>query len=423
MKNLLIILILPFHLLSQPYLKQNGKTRHRFAQSVFGIDLQTSYGGQSSYINETGGLQEFDFKSGLAPRFYISGVHFWGHAEFFFSFQMGSLSKLMHNTTSYNFKQTDIFGTKIYPWPIQKKKVRPFIGATVSAVSYHQSSPGLKGPVVSRIKIPLIAGINYCTGRYLLEAGINYNFDPSLPYYISEKTPTKMQMPSLMAWIGIRKWLETTVASEKNYLDGTTEERYQKYKKAKKLSSWYFGAGPSSAFFTKHSPFNNEFYTFMDKPHSVIFPEVSSGYFYEPWGIHTELAFRYNSKKISGYGVSQQYQRTALTAKAFKYLFDYHGFNPYLGACFGYEWLSFSNSHNGSTNLSINNQTAPGIIAGWDILPDKLQGFVLRTNLRYFPNLSVEPLTGKKIFLDQLEFNFIQLIIYPQRLKNFKSEG
>jgi hypothetical protein len=44
---------------------------------------------------------------------------------------------------------------------------------------------------------------------------------------------------------------------------------------------------------------------------------------------------------------------------------------------------------------------------------------ILRTNLRYFPILNFER-QAKKLSLQHLEFNFIQFVLNPQRLKEIK---
>ena len=46
--------------------------------------------------------------------------------------------------------------------------------------------------------------------------------------------------------------------------------------------------------------------------------------------------------------------------------------------------------------------------------PTRTQSWLLRTNLRWFPRLRV-PVPGGEQTLDQLEFNFIQLVWYPKR--------
>lgn len=58
----------------------------------------------------------------------------------------------------------------------------------------------------------------------------------------------------------------------------------------------------------------------------------------------------------------------------------------------------------------------PGLTFGWDLRPDRLQSLILRTNLRWSPNLNVTMGNGTKNTFEQLEFNFIQAVVYPQRM-------
>ena len=58
-----------------------------------------------------------------------------------------------------------------------------------------------------------------------------------------------------------------------------------------------------------------------------------------------------------------------------------------------------------------------GVTFGWDIRPNRLQKWILRTNLRWFPKLKLEVSEGQEISFDNLEFNFIQFILFPNRLK------
>ena len=57
-----------------------------------------------------------------------------------------------------------------------------------------------------------------------------------------------------------------------------------------------------------------------------------------------------------------------------------------------------------------------GLTFGWDIRPNRIQSWILRTNLRWYPNLFLEVESNSKVSFDNLEFNFIQLIIYPNRM-------
>ena len=59
-----------------------------------------------------------------------------------------------------------------------------------------------------------------------------------------------------------------------------------------------------------------------------------------------------------------------------------------------------------------------GVLFGWDILASPLETWVLRTNLRYYPFQRINDSDGTKTRVDQFEFNFIQLVLYPNRMKN-----
>ncbi|HEY0976307.1 MAG TPA: hypothetical protein VGE21_02460, partial [Flavobacteriales bacterium] len=56
-----------------------------------------------------------------------------------------------------------------------------------------------------------------------------------------------------------------------------------------------------------------------------------------------------------------------------------------------------------------------GLVAGWDIRPDRLQAITLRTAVRWFPALDVPMHRGTYRLKDQLEVNFIQLVVMPGR--------
>jgi len=59
---------------------------------------------------------------------------------------------------------------------------------------------------------------------------------------------------------------------------------------------------------------------------------------------------------------------------------------------------------------------AAGITFGWDIRPNRAQYFLLRTNLRWYPKLELSVVEGQAVSLNALEFNFIQLVVFPGRM-------
>jgi hypothetical protein len=66
------------------------------------------------------------------------------------------------------------------------------------------------------------------------------------------------------------------------------------------------------------------------------------------------------------------------------------------------------------------NRFALGVTFGWDIRVTKTGTGLLRTNLRYFPGLSMD-VNGEKMMFDHLEYNFIQWVQFIGRKKALRS--
>jgi hypothetical protein len=128
------------------------------------------------------------------------------------------------------------------------------------------------------------------------------------------------------------------------------------------------------------------------------------------------LAFRRMSNTMSAYDFSKEAKRSVLSSEVYKFIFDYHGFAFFTGLHLGYEWLSVEQNHSGVELVGSESGFKLGITFGWDIRPNRIQSWYLRTNLRYTPNLNVNMPTGGNVIIDQLEFNLIQLVIFPGRM-------
>jgi hypothetical protein len=140
------------------------------------------------------------------------------------------------------------------------------------------------------------------------------------------------------------------------------------------------------------------------------------GYYWHRPDLQVNLTWRANQSTQSAYGIAQTFERKALTLEGFKMLFDYHGFVPFIGPAVSYEWLDVNvRDVNGTLEAGKTTGFRPGITIGWDIRPNRLQLWTLRTNLRYFPNLNVNLPNGGLVRMSQLEFNFIQMVIHVDR--------
>jgi hypothetical protein len=118
---------------------------------------------------------------------------------------------------------------------------------------------------------------------------------------------------------------------------------------------------------------------------------------------------------LNAFDFSQTLLRKSITLEVFRFWADYHGFAVFAGPAFSYEKLRVEETHGNQSNLGVKEGWRPGITLGWDIRPNRLQSWYLRTNIRYFPGMHVSMPSHQKIRFDQMEFNFIQLVIFPGR--------
>jgi hypothetical protein len=149
-----------------------------------------------------------------------------------------------------------------------------------------------------------------------------------------------------------------------------------------------------------------------------VFPEFNLGYYHHRWDAFAGLSYRRPRGTTTAYGAGRELTRRALSLDLAKYLGDYHGFVPFLGVSLGPERLSATTWDGTERRTAAANDWNYGLLFGWDIRPNRLQNFCLRTTLRYYPNLAqpaATSVTGSRHRFDQLEINFIQFLFYLNR--------
>jgi len=115
--------------------------------------------------------------------------------------------------------------------------------------------------------------------------------------------------------------------------------------------------------------------------------------------------------------VNQVVRRNSIGLELTKFVFDYNGFAAFIGPAASYEKLSFKESFERRLTYNINEtKIGYGLTFGWDIRPNRIQKWILRTNLRWFPNLKMD-VENNQISFNNIEFNFIQFILFPERFK------
>lgn len=392
---------------SQLYI-DGGKTRHRFAQMHFGMEMKTfPVQGQNQSPSLNGEWDASSFTGPAEAKIIMGGTHFWGHADFYISFPVFRIG-------NKQFTSGVETAARIFPWAVRKDKIRPFAGFGHLPVWFNQGD----GANAVRQKLFLTAGFSYQKGDHLLDLNAGYITRPSLEYYYSTNFKTTTQLPSFWVALGYRYLFDTTISAEETWQSGRTKIVTDNLAKSKKLDGYTVSAGPSVAFHLNRSDRMKNEFAYLDRHGaSQVFVDLGLGYYWHKPDLQINLSYRSTKAVQSAFDYSQSLKRKSLALESYIFFADYHGFAPFAGLAAGYEWLNVSEKSNGlEVSSGKFRGIKPGLVFGWDIRPNRIQSFYLRTNLRWFPNLKVNMPDGGQVNLDQLEVNFIQLVVFPGRM-------
>ncbi|TNE81097.1 MAG: hypothetical protein EP332_05225 [Bacteroidetes bacterium] len=400
---------------AQVYMEK--QSRHRFAQLTLGLDLLSTHGGSSRYQNAQMQTLSQSWSAGNVPRFMIGGTHFWGHAHFALSIPLVNPSKRQAELRYLYYTGIET-AFQYYPWRIQSKRVRPFLGISFLNAGYQQATgtePQAKGAYKEMVLFPVQTGLCYAQGPHHLEFGLSYNYQHQQRYALSKQLHDKLQLAPWTFRVSYRYNLETTLSAEKSWENGKSQLAAAQLAKAGKLNNFFLGIGLSSAFQLRNSPLNVEHYPWLERFPTPLMPDMSLGYYWHEPDMQLVLNYRFYRSKQSGYGIRQQIKRNSLGLELTKCLGDYHGFVPFLGPLLSMDMLAFEAFQNDVPDVQAQDtKLAFGLSFGWDIRPNRIQSWLLRTNLRWYPKLQLGTERGKVDF-SSLEFNFIQLVLFPGR--------
>ncbi|MEL7148321.1 MAG: hypothetical protein AAFO69_18250, partial [Bacteroidota bacterium] len=371
----------------------------------------------TSFLTSAGTIENIALQSTYKPRLMIGGTHFWGHADFYIAIPIG-FPMLEERGQQIQYLRGVETAFKYYPWRITKDKIRPFIGFSIAPFYFEQSSDLLEfgnGPELNHTGFPLLSGFTFQRNNSLLELGLAWNYRNQQEYFIDRTTKATIDTPPLYLTFSFRKIIDTTLSAEKNWESGRTKEVTEQL--GKKLNAFYFGAGLSSAFWLGSSSYNQQQRPYVEDYGISIMPDFTLGYYLSKPDLNFAIGYRGYGTSTTTYGTAQSLRRRSFVAEITKYLFDYNGFVPFIGPAISYDQLRFSESNQRQPTFDVTeSQVAYGVTFGWDIRPNKLQSFILRTNLRWYPNLKLDVSQDGSANFSNIEFNFIQLILYPDRM-------
>lgn len=361
-----------------------------------------------------------DYAATLNPYITWGGFHFWGHTEFYVSFPLGQIN-LDGNAAEHKLQNSVATGARIYPWAMKKGKLRPYIGFNWGALTFQQISQNTeKSTEISKdFMLNFDAGIMYSFKSLAFRLAVNYFPNNEWQYPISKTETTQFTTPPYAIQLGLLYSFDLTKNNTQANID-----RWNDYPSLSKLSydsetfgDFFIGAGPSQSFSLNHSEYNTEKFPYLQQRlSSSTYFDLALGYHFNRANLFLALAFRNPTYITEGFDTKQTINKTSLAFEVNKFLTDYSGFAPYIGLNIAYDVIEY-HEEVALSNRKINfSSIEPGLTFGWDIVPGKTnEALILRTNLRWYPCSSFT-IDGLSFNFNQLEYNLIQLVFYPQRL-------
>jgi hypothetical protein len=390
----------------------------RFAWLTYGGDLNYLSGGTTQQLIN-GTRQPTEFGGTLMPRLTIGGIHFWGHADFYVSFPLSFLTfqDIPQGLDDLEVYQGVETGMRLYPLKLKPQRISPFLGISFRRIRFSQesaesaSSNGV--PNYGRFIYPIQSGLTYSSNQWHISASAYYNYQNEFNYFISPTQKADVKLNPVSFNLSLLRYIDSDRQMRTQKAADQINKAYEALKTNKMLSAWFFGIGPSSALQMSKSPFLQENYPFFYENYSAsILPDLSLGRYFHKLDANLNVSYRTYGDKYEGFDTEIKTRRHSAGVESVKFLFNYLGFVPFAGPIVTYE--SLQTSVNG-TNYN-ENKLALGLTFGWDIRVTKTGTSLLRTNLRYFPDLHMD-IEGEKMMFDHLEFNFIQWVHFIGRNK------
>ena len=395
-----------------------NKTQHRFAQTYFGLNTQIIPSQGSIIWNGN----SYAFPVITSPRFTIGGLHFWGKVDFNINIPLATFSDFyLNETTEFTFNPGGDLSARYYPWRIEYGKVRPYAGVSFNEMTFSLENEQAGERRDLFITSSLLGGFSFALNDWQINAELMWLPNNERTFYADRSTPFKLELPQYYFSVGIVKYFDGTLREEADTKSGRLQQLETKFRKEGKLNSFSIGVAPSGSYFLKAPDFYDPMRESLPRHKGNFVWDFGLGYLFHDAGIHVGFSFRDYTARVESYDFEHLIRRRSIAFEPIKFLWDYNGFVPFIGPSISFErWAT--GEFEGNTQLEDTRRKqmiSPGIIFGWDILASPLETWVLRTNLRWYPFQEIPGTDGNMSRVDQFEFNFIQLVIYPNRLFHF----
>ena len=394
------------------------KSQHRFAQTYVGLNTQ---------IIPSSGLMVWNgsahaFPRMTSPRFTIGGLHFWGKVDVNINVPLSTRADFSLGAASeFEFTPGGDLSARYYPWRMEYGKIRPYAGLSFNEMIFGIRTEDAGARRDLFITSSLLGGLSFAYDGWQIQAELMWLPGNKRTFFSDRNTPHTFELPRSYVSVGVVKYFEGTLREEDDMRSGRMKELESMFRRDGKLNSFSIAAAPSGSYFLKAPSLEDPIRQSLPRHKASFVWDWGLGYLFHDAGLHVGLSYRAYTSGVESYGLQHLIRRQSFALEGFKFFWDYNGFVPFVGPSISVErWATGEFEGDVQMGTTQRKRTiSPGVIFGWDILASPLETWVLRTNLRYYPFQKIRGTDGTIARVDQFEFNFIQLVLYPNRLLNY----
>lgn len=409
--------VLPIFLLLISYSLLAQKNRYDFATSYFGVEGEfINEKNDFKFINNNGIEQIEKLPSTFTPRILIGATHFWNRADFYISIPL--INFALNGQDNAKINNGVLTGLRAYPIALEKNKVRPFIGIGFSGKDYRQEGVNGKSQHYTNWQCFYEGGLSYQTSRKKL-ISLTARHLPQNDYtvFYSNTNAVETSLSPFSISVSYKKLIDLTSGYKSENAKKYLSKLRKAYEKGKALNTFSVGLGLSALIPMKKTELasRNEFIN--DEVQGNLSLDIGLAYYHHNLDAAARISYRPFKQEEISYEYSYQSIKHSIAVEAFKFIGDYHGFVPFIGPYISADKYAIEEKMNGDKQIDFSaTKIGYGLVFGWDIRLSDVDYLLLRTNLRYTPNLGYK-IENKSYTPNQLEFNFIQLVLYPERIK------
>jgi hypothetical protein len=394
------------------------RDRYRFAETYVGFETEfVSEKNHFNFYNNEGIKRKGLIPSTITPRILIGGTHFWGHADFYISIP---ISQIRINGNKELFSTNNVYtGFRLLPWKLKNNAVRPYVG-----VGFNSKKVKLEnGPIYANMQWFFEGGINYRFKNRIL--GLEMKYFPQNEFYtaISRTEFENLSLSNYSFSLSYKIAFDGSANYSSEHAKKYTQTIYDKAQQSGALSTFSLGLGLSALIPLDETELASQKAFFNDEIESTLTLDLGVGYYSNPLDATVRVSYRPLKQEEIAFDYNYKLVKHSLALEAFKFIGDYHGFVPFIGPYVSMDHYRLKETDHGNKIIDEkSNRLGYGVVFGWDIRLTDTDYLILRTNLRYTPEMGYKS-NGYKFTSEQLEFNFIQFVYYPERHKLHKQKN